>query len=202
MDRATAVPWVLLLVSGIELKFTLNKDKMGDLLKAVRDMTRKEVLAGYPDGEDKPREDDDGNPVEITNAALAYIHNTGEPSHNIPARPFMIPGIEDVQDEIIDRMKKVGVAALDGDSQGVDKGLNAVGLVAQNGIRNKIQEGPFEPLAESTLRARAARGRKGAQEELDRRAAGEDPGVELARPLIDTSQMRSAATYAVRDKDG
>jgi hypothetical protein len=178
----------------------MTRDMMGDIFKAVRDMTAKEVVAGFPEEDETPRKDDDGNPVPITNAAIAYVQNTGEPSLNIPARPFMVQGVEDVQDAIVDRMKDVGVAALAGDSMRVDQGLHAAGLEAKLGIQNKILDGPFEPLSESTLKARARRGRKGAQEELDRREAGEEPGVELARPLVDTSQMRNAVQYSVRNK--
>jgi hypothetical protein len=187
-------------MSGIELSFTMTRDMMGDLFKAVKDMTAKEVVAGFPESEETPRKDEQGNPVPITNAAIAYVQNTGEPELNIPARPFMVEGVENVQDAIIDRMKDVGVAALDGDSIRVDQGLHAAGLEAKLGIQNKILDGPFEPLSESTLKARARRGRKGAQEELDRREAGEEPGVELARPLNDTAQLRGAVNYAVRNK--
>jgi hypothetical protein len=112
----------------------------------------------------------------------------------------MVEGIEGVQDEIVGRLKEVARAALDGDSQRVDRGLHAVGLEAKLGIQNKILDGPFEPLAESTLKARASRGRQGAQDELDRRAAGENPGTDLARPLNDSTQMRNAVNYVVRGK--
>lgn len=172
---------------------------VGDLMKAVAEMTAKEVFAGFPES-GEPHKDENGNPTAITNAALGYIHNFGEPAHNIPARPFMNEGIEDVQGRIVDLMQQVGDAALEGDSQRVDRGLHAVGLTAKLGIQNKILNGPFEPLAESTLKARAHRGQPGAQDELDRRATGEDPGTDLARPLNDTGQMRNAVNYAIRSK--
>lgn len=37
--------------------------------------------------------------------------------------------------------------------------------------------------------------------ELARRAAGESPGTDLVKPLIDTGQYRRAITHVVRDKD-
>ncbi|HCN2843789.1 TPA: hypothetical protein N6R16_004997, partial [Escherichia coli] len=52
-----------------------------------------------------------------------------------------------------------------------------------------------------TVEARARRGRKGATLELARRVAGESPGTDLAKPLIDTGQYRRAITHVVRDKD-
>ena len=179
------------------LSFSVTHDEMGAFMKALAEMQSKSVLAGFPQ-EEAPRENEDGEAEPITNAALGYIHNTGMPEQNIPARPFMVEGIENKREPITDGMEAAGMAALDGNTDQVEQALTAVGLAAEAGIRNKIIDGPFEPLAESTLKARARRGREGAQEELDRRAAGEDPGVELARPLNDTAQMRNAVTYVIR----
>lgn len=199
MDRPESLPWILQLVmaNNVNLDFTVTHDEMGAFLKAFKDLEAQSVLAGFPQ-EERAREDDEGNPEPITNAALGYIHNTGMPEQNIPARPFMVEGIEAKREEISDGMEAAGTAALDGDRDGVRSALDAVGLSAQAGIRNKIIDGPFEPLAESTLKARARRGRSGAQQELDRREAGEDPGVDLARPLNDSGQMRNAVNYVVR----
>lgn len=187
------------MANDVNLSFKVVSDNMSAFMKALEEMQAKEVLAGFPE-EEKAREDEDGNPSPITNAALGYIHNTGMPEQNIPARPFMVEGIEDKKEPITDGMKSAGLAALDGNTQLVDQSLHAVALIAKTGIQMKILDGPFEPLADSTLKARARRGREGAQEELDRRAAGEDAGVELARPLNDTGQMRNAVDGIVREK--
>jgi hypothetical protein len=185
-------------VSDIKLDFVVTHDEMASFMKALSKLQSKSVLAGFPE-EESPRQDAEGNPTPITNAALGYIHNTGIPEQNIPARPFMVEGIEDKRIPITDGMEAVGIAALDGHIQGVDKGLMAVALIAKAGIQQKIVDGPFVPLAESTLKARAARGRVGAQEELDSRAAGNAPNPENARPLIDTAQMRNAVQGVVRE---
>lgn len=66
---------------------------------------------------------------------------------------------------------------------------------------DRITNTGFTPLADSTVEARARRGRKGAKAELARRAAGELPGTDLVKPLIDTGQYRRAITHVVRDKD-
>ena len=144
----------------MEIKLSVNvaADLTLEFLRALKDMQAKEVVAGFPEGEGEERKDSDGNPSPINNATLGYIHNTGSPEANIPARPFMVEGIEGVQDEIVGRLKDVARAAVDGNSRGVDMGLHAVGLTAQAGIRDKINEGPFEPLAEGTLKARERRG--------------------------------------------
>ena len=69
------------------------------------------------------------------------------------------------------------------------------------GIKNYIADGVAPPLANATLRKRARKGRKGAQAELDRRAQGEEPGMDLAKPLEDTGQMRNAVTFAIRNRE-
>jgi hypothetical protein len=189
----------LLMPNSMDLKFGVTTDMTREFMKALKDMQAKEIVAGFPESEEE-RVDDDGNAVPITNAAIAYVQNTGSPEQNIPARPFMVEGVELKREEIEDGMQMAGVAALDGDSQRVDRAFHAVGLQAKLGIQTKILDGPFEPLAESTLKARARRGRQGAQDELDRRAAGEEPGTESARPLNDTAQMRNAVDYALREK--
>ncbi len=68
-------------------------------------------------------------------------------------------------------------------------------------MKNHIKAANFTPLADSTVEARARRGRKGAKAELARRAAGESPGTTLAKPLYDTGKYLASITHVVRDKD-
>jgi hypothetical protein len=186
----------------VNLGFSVTHDEMVSFMKALEEMQAKSVMAGFPQ-EESPREDAEGDEEPITNAALAYIHNTGMPEQNIPARPFMVEGIENKREEITDGMQAAGVAALDGDVDTVEQALNAVGMAAKLGIQTKIVDGPFEPLAESTLKARARNAGSAvaaaAQQELDSRAAGNAPGVDLARPLNVTGQMRNAVNYVLRE---
>lgn len=184
----------------INLSFDVTSDNMRAFAEAIASMTSEAVLAGFP-ADERPREDEDGNPTPITNAALAYVHNTGMPELNIPARPFMIEGITAVEQKIVDGMETTGIAALDGDHEAVQQGFHAVGMTAKLGIQNKILDGPFAPLAESTLRGRVRMGGdigKAAQFELDSRASGNEPDPENARPLNATGQMRNAVNYVIR----
>lgn len=190
-------------MSGINLDFSVTHDEMAAFAKALKDMQAKEVMVGFPEDE-TPRQDENGNPTPITNAALAYIHNTGSPEANIPARPFMVEGVEGKREPITDGLERVGIAALDGDAQAVEAGLHAVGTIARDGIKEKIIDGPFAPLAESTLKARARAGGSigaAADKELQERAAGNAPNPENARPLNVTGQLRGAVQYAVRDSN-
>lgn len=168
-------------------------DNVAKVIGGIDALAETRVMVGVP-AEKGSRND----AAPINNAALAYIHENGAPEAGIPARPFLKPGIEAKRDDITEGLVKVGTAALDGRPEAVDRGFHAVGLIGQNAVRAKVNEGVPPPLAESTLRARAARGRKGAQQELANRAAGLPASTELAKPLIDTAQMRNSLSYVIR----
>lgn len=186
----------------------LKVDHLKALQDGIAELLAVEVLVGVPEAET------DRDAEELTNAAIAYIHDRGAPEANIPARPFMIPGIDAARAEIVkalagtaravaissqtkntaksDRGRRIRLA--------IEKGYHRVGLITQRSIRSKINEGIPPPLSEYTLRQRAAKGRKGAQEELKRRAQGVAPSTTLAKPLIDTGELRNAINYVIRKK--
>lgn len=168
---------------------------MAKVLQSIVDLSKKTVLVGVPEAK---AQREDGEPVN--NAALAYIHEFGSPANNIPPRPFLIPGIESAKSKIAAQLAEAGKAALNKDNSAVDKRLNAAGLAAQNSAKTKINSGDFAPLSDSTVRARAARGRKGAIAELASRKAGNEANNENARPLIDSGQLRNSITYVIRKK--
>jgi hypothetical protein len=163
-----------------------------------------EVLVGFPeDTTERDEDEEDGQTKDLTNATLGYIHDNGAPEANIPARPFMRPGINNAKPKLIKIAKQMARDVVEGGKDGAtvaEQGYHAMGLVAQASIRNVINDGVDPPLADATLRARARRGRKGAKEELENRAKGMPPGKDLAKPLVDTGQMRNAVNYAVRNR--
>lgn len=184
----------------IHLSFDVTADNMRAFADAITELTSEAVMAGFP-ADEKPREDEEGNPSLITNAALGYIHNTGVPELNIPARPFMVEGIESKQTQIVTALEQTGIAALDGDRDATKAGLDSVGMLAQAGIRQKIVDGPFVPLKESTLRGRVQMGGDigtAAAAELASRRAGNAPNPDNVRPLNATGQMRNAVNYVIR----
>ena len=174
----------------------MTVDKLADIIRAVSELSSMDVLVGVPASRADRKDDSES----INNAAIGYIQETGSPANNIPARPHLVPGIQDVQDEIADRFRKALNAALSGSMSAANVQLNAAGLVAQNSVRAKITNGPFVPLSERTLQDRARRGRKGAAKELASRAAGNKPDNSNAKPLIDTEQYGQAITYVIRKK--
>lgn len=174
----------------------ITKDGVADLRDALQVLIETEILVGFPES-GAARKD----PKEPTNAQIAYVQDNGAPELNIPARPFMIPGINASKDAIEKGMTAAAkVAFKQRNKIQVIKMLHRVGLAAQLGIRRKINEGIPPPLSERTLEARARRGRKGAKQELANRAQGLPASTALAKPLVDTAQMRNAVTYVLRKR--
>jgi len=179
----------------------VNIDSVDQLRATIELLAVREVLVGFPE-ETAGRELEPGDlpqANDITNAALGYIHDNGMPEQNIPARPFMIPGMNEsipkVTAALLWTAKQV---LLRRSGEVIESGFTRAGIAAQFAIRRKINEGVPPPLADSTLRERARRGRKGAKKELSLRAAGEAPSTQFAKPLIDTGQLRNAITYVIR----
>ena len=118
------------------------------------------------------------NPERLRRKRISF----GSPARNIPPREFMEPGIESVKDDTVTLLAAGGRRVLDGDSDGFENTLDQVGLHNVSAIRNKIVDGPFTELAESTLAARRRKGFQGTS------------------PLNRTGQMRNAVTYVKRNR--
>lgn len=164
----------------------LLTDHTDAFFRGVKLLEKEQVLVGVP-AEKAPRDSEEANGRDINNAALAYIHNFGSPTQNIPPRPFMDPGILNAKDRITAQMQKAGEAALDGSADIVRRNFEAVGLIAATSVKLKIREGPFQPLARATVRARERR-------------AGKKLSSSEIRPLIDTAQLLNAISFVVREK--
>jgi phage gpG-like protein len=162
-------------------KILVKNDRTGAVALALKLMGSLEVLVGIP-AEKAPRTSAEAKTQPINNAALGYIHNYGSPTQNIPARPFMEPGIKDARAGIEESLQRAGVAALDGNPDKMMQSLHAAGIKASTSVKNKINSNIPPPLGESTLAARRRRGRTG------------------TKTLIDTGQLRNSITYVVRKR--
>jgi len=171
----------------------VKKDKLEEVVKSITALTSKKVLIGIP-GENAER--NDGS--EMNNPTLGYIHEFGSPANNIPARPFLNPGVKDSKNEWLIRLKKAAEAALNGDKSKVEMEMMDAGSIASTASKLIITSGVLQPLADSTLKARSRKGDKGAIAELASRASGNSPGTDLAKPLIDTSGLLNSITYVIR----
>lgn len=195
--------------TGAQIKSPVDLFHTQEALNLLADV---EVLVGFPE-ETADRPNDTGETTaygvaitsgksEVTNASLAYIHDNGAPERNIPARPFMIPAINEVQARISAKLGQIARAIVGkpGGTLIVEQGMHQIGLIGQLAIQNKINEGIPPPLSDATLRARARKGRKGAGIELLSRSQGIAPSMDFAKPLVDTGEFRKSASYAIRSR--
>lgn len=186
---------------------TVKGPGLASLEANVRKLLKREVLIGIP-ADKAARSDGDGSPVN--NAAIGYAMEFGDPERNIPERSFLRPGVEAVRDKAVENLKIAAQAALIGNEATIDARLHAVGLIGQTSVRQKILSGPFAPLSNRTLEARASRRNgkgklsqaatsKQARKELAGRAKGAAPSTD-AKPLYDTHSLFNSINYIVRPK--
>lgn len=185
-------------------RLVIKKNKAPEVLKALRDLTGAEVLVGIPES---TTERQDGKGEDITNAALGYIHEFGAPAANIPARPFLIPGVENSLDRSTQQLELAAKAALKGDASAMDMRMEMAGQIAATSAKREISYGDFVPLKPSTvrnrLRGRNTKSRREAEQEYLRLVSGgmsEEDAQSAAgiRPLIDTGALRNSITSVVR----
>ena len=159
----------------------ITKDQVPLLLQAIEGLTRQQVLVGIP-GDTGAR-----TGVPIGNVGIAYINEYGSPAANIPARPFLQPGINDAMPAIIARLRAGAVKALTfpPDPSVGTRTLMGVGLLAQNSVRAVITAVIPPPLAASTIRARRTR-----------KVAPRTGTV----PLLDSGALRRSVTFVLRPK--
>lgn len=173
------------------VKVTLDRTR--ELTRAVEDLTRREVLVGIP--ADEATRDDDG---PVTNAQLGFIHEYGSPARNIPARPFLMPGIKAAQEQLVAQLKAAGQQALSGNISGITVALNRAGLIAQNSVRAKFVDNDWPPLSDATLDRRPPAKRDEHGQIIDHGKSRRETGA--VNPLIHTGQLRKSITYVVREK--
>lgn len=183
-------------------------DNVAQLMARVTALTTSDVLVGVP--ADKSARKDAGP----TNAEIARIHEFGSPAHNIPARPFLFPGIKRIRSQAMAMLKLGAQDALQGKGS-VDVTLNKVGMLARNSVVNEITDPdpPFTPLAYATIRARLRRTAAGRRQLRKAKAiqqasdtgrsmlTGEAAIARLGltfKPLIDTGALRASISYVVR----
>lgn len=152
----------------------LTKDQSADIVRRVRELTRKQVLVGIP-AADNTRTDG-----PIGNAAIGYVMEYGSPDQNIPARPFLIPGVQAALPQATERLRRAGEAALRGGDPVPQ--MTAAGLIAENAVKEGIRDVIPPPLAPLTLARRKARGFTG------------------TTPLIDTNQLLQSITSVIDEK--
>lgn len=132
--------------------------------KALKDfMTDKYVTIGIH--EDAGMHDDS----DITNAQLGAVQEFGTDNGNIPARPWLRPGVESGNEEYLN----IITDAIEND-QPLEQALEVVGVVAVAKVQQYMIDLKSPPNAPQTI------ARKGS-----------------SNPLIDTGSLKSSVTHKV-----
>ncbi len=153
----------------------ITVDKVAMVMKNIAKLERRRVYVGIPAAQNARLDDN------LNNATLGYIHEFGSPARNIPARPFLIPGVKAAQDKTIGILGEGAKNALS-EKGNIESSLTKAGIVASNSVKNTINTADgFAPLSDATLLARAKR------------------GVKRTKPLVDTGQLRNSITYIVKE---
>lgn len=161
-------------------RLRMTVDRVRAATDTIRSLGAGRVLVGIP-AANALRTPEPGEDPGVNNALLGYVHQNGSPAKNIPARPFLPEGVRDVQEQIADTLEAAARKQLSGRGEAADVTLHKVGLIAQAGVRKRLVDGPFVPLAPKTLAARRRKGRTG------------------TKPLNDTGQLRNAINYVVEE---
>jgi hypothetical protein len=181
----------------------ITRDQVKIIIGALQELGGKQVLIGIP--ESNAERESENTP--ITNAALAYIHEFGSPARNIPARPFLIPGVRKALPQALPHLRAAADAALDGEREKSDRAMVRAGIVGQNSAKHEISTGAFVPLKPATIANRyRVRGtssmRAGEKRYMELVGSGVSPELAQAatgiHPLVNTGALRNAITFVVR----
>lgn len=188
-------------------RVAIVKDSVSRVVRSINELVGKQVLIGIP--ESTTDRDDEDERAPITNAELGYIHENGNPATNLPARPFLVPGVKSIEDVAVGELKKAAQVSLDGDVKKADVYLNRAGMIGMNGVKQEISYGNFEPLKPASVRSRRYNRKTQSLREDEKQylklvAQGMSPegaqNVTGIQPLIDTGQLRNSINYVVRNK--
>ena len=150
---------------------------MQKVVNSIKTLTSHDVFVGYPST--GPARDDG----PLTNAYIAFIQEHGSPVKNIPARPFMVPGVMSIKAQAIKLLEQAAIAGLQGNQSQAVIILNQLGLIGVSAVQRAITRGEgWQPLSPRTLAARRRR------------------GVTRTHPLIDTGSLRQHVEYVIRTR--
>lgn len=107
---------------------------------------------------------------ELTMAQLGALLNFGSMDGKIPARPWLIPGLESVTPEILEDLQTSIANGLP-----LEQALDRIGAIAAGGVQEYMTDLKTPPNAPSTI----------AQKKSD-------------NPLIDTGALRQSVTWKIQ----
>lgn len=176
----------------IDVTGDLDAAAIARLRRAVHELAGSEVLIGVPAAKDG-RTDNGG----FGNAAIAYTQETGSPANNIPARPFLAPGVKDIVPAAVLKLEEAAKEALRGNRDKVRAILHGIGLDGVSAVRKRFDDNNWQALKKTTLDARLRR-RLGKEGIRRLREKGEElPEPTQTKPLQDTMQLKKSIVHIV-----
>ncbi|RYC28865.1 hypothetical protein D3273_27035 [Lichenibacterium minor] len=192
-----------------------NGSGLGPIEKAVAQLNRTRLLVGIPSGSRRdPEPGEKGTPP--SNGVIGYMMEFGDAAMNLPARPFLRPGVRAALPEIRKGMLRAATGALSGKPSEIKDGFDQAGLMAVDSVQRTMLSGGFAPLSQRTIEARARRkyadtgklvGAKPNRDartflELQKQGTPDDVlhEADLATPLLDTRDLFRSIKYIVRQK--
>lgn len=165
----------------------MDVKETGDGLKGIKEaiafFNSNRVVVGIPDGSS-------GN-GGMSNVALAFIHSNGSPKHNIPARPFLEPAIEQTADQIAEHLKAAAIQAIEGNTDAAVKELDDAGTAGESAAKSFFKTGGLAANAEITIHGGW----------MKNKVSGKIfhvKGKNSNGPLIDTGNLRGSITHIIR----
>ena len=186
---------------------SLIHNNLPKLRKAFAALRTSEVLVGVP--QEKTERNDSNAKTPINNATIAYLMDNGSPANNVPARPFMRPGIEAAKRKIVAEFGLTAKDVLHDPKIDPTRNFNKIGLNSCILNSGHNQQGIPPELKPATIAARRrARGTKSRRKSelayMKAIAAGMEPEVAQSAagitPLVNTGQLRNSITYTIRRK--
>lgn len=147
------------------------------LSKAIKELQKKSLQVGW----NEEAKYEDGDSV----AQVAAQNEFGNPSKNIPPRPFMRPAIAENSDKWKQIIKREAKKIINGKAT-ASSSLETLGLTVSGDIRKSITQVTSPALKTSTVEARL-RGKK----------QGNKVSLSIAKPLIDSGWMMSQVTSEI-----
>lgn len=159
------------------------RDNMKAFEKAINELRLHQVLIGIPEKNTERKEEPGEESFDkMSNAQIGYIQEFGSERMNIPPRPFLIPGIREAQDELVEKLRD-GLIKTFIDPNEAKNSLKKAGIIGANWVKSWITSGIGMPdLSQATLKARR------------------DAGFKGTKPLIHTGQLRNSITYVMDEK--
>lgn len=152
-------------------------DISNQIVNNIKTIKTKSLKIGIPASDDSRTND-----PSIGNAYLGFINEKGSPANNIPARPFLVPGVEDGKKYYLPVLENAMKNSLT-NPKSLNNGLEKTGLIAVSKVKRRIvQQRDFAPLSDKTIKERKSKGFEG------------------EKALIRTGQLLNSITYVIEEK--